>query len=267
MPLDLANCTACYGIRIELENQIEKISNIKKISDSSLKYLKEAIKNFKDDSYFDERLDFLQTESGNYISLLGEAAEVNETTFISDLKRTYKSTPAMQRNQFLNKALNLKIPSDIEHMKTISGSYASMMMLPILIGVVEKLAMDFNTHEFISGLNMSIIEFNVKVGGLKEIYNYTLENLTFLKINKCYHQRYINKWYTRIHNLLDFSYLNENIEINENKLYENLTPEQIEKINKVRNVCEIILLNSWNEIRIKTNINEMFIVNAYTGLS
>ena len=267
MAINLADCAACYGTRLELENQIENLGSFRKLSVRPLKYLKEARTSFVDTPKFEEQLEFLKEKSNNYIAQMGEAAQYPDTNFIRDLKNSYKRTPLMQRNKFLNKALNLKIPSDIDQMKTVSGSYAGAMMMPIFISVVEKLAMDFNNPTFVCGINAAIIEYNALIGEVKDTHQYALETLTFLKVEECYGQKYINTWFTRINSALEGGGLTEDADMNYAVLYEGLTEEQIEKVNKVRVACKIVLNTTWTEIKIKTGLNKMFVVNAYTGLS
>jgi len=266
MTIELGKCMACYGVRLELEQRINDLSSFRKSIVRPLDYINDAIDRFYDDDTFEQKIEFIQEQSKYYISMMGEAAAREDTEFLRNLKEQYRNTPVMQRNPFINKALSLKIPTDIEKLKTVDAGYASAFLLPIMMGVSEKLAFDFNTPEFIVGLNSSIIDFNLKNGKIEEVYQQVLDALQFIEINECYHDRYIQKWKERINNSLNLMYMKNGVEMDWDRVYEGLSEERIQKVKKSKKCCSIILLNSWNEIRIKTGSDKMFIINAYTAL-
>jgi len=266
MAIELGKCMACYGVRLELEQRINDLSSFRKMMQRPMDYIKDAKTRFYDDETFEQKIEFMQEQSKYYIALMGEAASREDTEFLRDLKQQYKNTPAMQRNKFINKALELQIPTDIDKMRTVNAGYASAFLLPIMMGVSEKIAFDFNTPEFIIGLNSSIIDFNLKNGKIEEIYQQTLDALQFIEINQCYHDAYIDKWKERINNILNLLYMKNGVEMDWDRVYDGLSEERKQKVIKARTNCSVILLNSWNEIRIKTGEDKMFIINAYTSL-
>lgn len=271
--INLNNSLAIHVVCNYIKNKFESIiGSINATIELINEPIKEIIKELdvfedyeiEDDVDFIELIKYLQSNIDKYIIGLGESASNNKTRFINDMKIILSENEYVFSDSKIADSLNLLTSTDIDKLVTFNKYFVSIMGKSLLSGSIMKLIEDYNNSEFVIGINLAIVEHNLKNSEIGELIselelarNFLLEKCEF-----CY--EYIEDLIVDERRKLKENYITDVGRLNINLLLSDLTEERQNKIKKIKRIVDWIINYNLNEIKIKTDDDEIIINNLYS---
>lgn len=265
----LAIHVVCNYIKNKFESIIGSISATIELINEPIKEIIKELDVFEDyeiedDVDFIELVKYLQSNIDKYIIGLGESASNSKTRFINDMKIILSENEYVFSDSKIADSLNLLTSTDIDKLVTFNKYFVSIMGKSLLSGSIMKLIEDYNNSEFVIGINLAIVEHNLKNSEIGELIselelarNFLLEKCEF-----CY--EYIEDLIVDERRKLKENYITDVGRLNINLLLSDLTEERQNKIKKIKRIVDWIINYNLNEIKIKTDDDEIIINNLYS---
>lgn len=265
----LAIHVVCNYIKNKFESIIGSISATIELINEPIKEIIKELDVFEDyeiedDVDFIELVKYLQSNIDKYIIGLGESASNSKTRFINDMKIILSENEYVFSDSKIADSLNLLTSTDIDKLVTFNKYFVSIMGKSLLSGSIMKLIEDYNNSEFVIGINLAIVEHNLKNSEIGELIselelarNFLLEKCEF-----CY--EYIEDLIVDERRKLKENYITDVGRLNINLLLSDLTEERQNKIKKIKRIVDWIINYNLNEIKIKTDDDAIIINNLYS---
>jgi len=266
---NLAVHVICNYVKNKFESLIGSIDTILGMVTEPIKEIIKEIEVF--DEYeieniidFEELIKNLQLEIDKYVIGLGESASNNKTRFINDIKNILLGNEYLLNDSKIANSLKISTIDDINNIVSFDKYFISTMGKSLLSGSIMKIIEDYNNSEFIIGINLSIIEHNLKNSDLGELLyeiettrNFLLENCEF-----CY--EYIEGFIVEEKKKLRENFISNEGRLDINSILSDLTEDNQNKVKKIKRIIDWIINTNLNEIKIKSKQDKIMINNLYS---
>lgn len=265
--MNLAEHTICHYAKTKLDDSISELDSLMILFDDSLEETEKEIDVFTefetDIDTFNTQLTYIRQHVDEFVMSLGEAAMVNGTKFISELKDTFFQNEYLQQDEEFMEALEISDSTDMNSIITLPISYIRLISESIVSGTIMKLVNEYNSSEFVIGINLAIIDFIMRGKNIDATIESIEESETYMKENCEYSTQYVNTQLVDLHRNMYKHYLNMDGTFNTERCLSNLTEEQKTKVLKSKRVIFWILNSTWNELRIKANFDDLNFSGIY----
>lgn len=216
-----------------------------------------------DETSFTDAVTHLQQNINEYVVTFGEAATVGGTTYIQDLKNLISSNTYFQDDPELMDSLEITSVDELNDMITLPISYVYFISESILSGCLQKLISEYNSSEFVVGINIAIFSFLYKLYKISTLLSNINDSKEYLNDNYNYTKQFVNKKIVEVNNLLYTYYITGDGEIDEERLLSSLTSPQKTKCQTIKRLVLWMINTIWNEVKIKTRSKELSFSNIY----
>lgn len=265
--MNLAEHTICHYAKIKLDDSISALDSLMVFFDDAIEEVKKEVDVYSEfeegTTVFNTKLTYIRQHVDEFVMSLGEAAMVEGTTFISELKNTFFADEYLQQDEEFMEALEISDSTDMNSVITLPLSYVRLISESIVSGTIMKLVNEYNSSEFVIGINLAIIDFIMRGKNVTTTVEEIQTSEQYMKENCGYSSQYIDIQMVELHRSMYKHYLNNDGTFDTERCLSNLTEDQKTKALKARRVVFWILNSTWNELRIKADFDDLNFSDIY----